>query len=359
MDTLFKIKDIDRYCYENYLKGYLPNNIIDIHTHVWLSKFKKKVVNPSLRSVQWPHMVAAENSIEEMLLSYELMFPGKKITPLIFSSFGKHDDIEASNNYIVESSEKAQVPALLYTPPWWSGEELENRIISGNYLGIKVYLNLAPDYIPADEIRVYDFLPPHQLEIIDKLGQIVMLHIPRKERFKDRVNLEQVLEIHNKYKNIKVIIAHVGRAYCNSDLGDAFSFLKNADRLLYDFSANTNSYVFKSLIKSVGVKRILFGSDMPITRMRMRRIERDGKYINLVPKGLYGDLSNEKNMEELDGEDAERLTLFMYEELKSFREASIECNLNDNDLEDIFFNNAYKLIKGIQPNRKFRFDSVI
>ena len=48
----------------------------------------------------------------------------------------------------------------------------------------------------------------------------------------------------------------------------------------------------------------------------------------------------------------------MYEELKSFREATIECNLND-DVEDIFFNNSVKLIKDIQPNRKFRFDSAI
>ena len=113
-----------------------------------------------------------------------------------------------------------------------------------------------------------------------------MLHIPREKRLKDPVNLAQMLEIERRYPNVKVIIAHVGRAYCPEDVGNAFEVLAETENMMFDFSANTNAEIFQQLIKAVGTKRIMFGSDLPITRMRLRRIYENGTYINLVPEGL-------------------------------------------------------------------------
>jgi predicted TIM-barrel fold metal-dependent hydrolase len=356
---LIEIKQSDKEFYEENLKDFLPERIIDIHSHVWLDKFNSQVPGTDKRAVSWPKLVARENSIQDLLETYDLMFPGKRVTPLIFSSVSSITNIDEANNYISEASKKFAVPGLLYSHPHWTGQELELKIIKGGFLGIKVYLSLSAQYIPADEIRIFDFLPHHLLEVVDRLGLIVMLHIPRRDRFKDPVNQHQILEIHEKYKNLKLIVAHVGRAYCNHDLGDAFDVLKDADRLLYDFSANTNEWVFEQLIKAVGPKRILFGSDMPIVRMRMKRIEKNGIYVNLVPKGLYGDVSGDKNMAEVEGNKADDLTFFIYEEINSFLLAAKASLLNKKDIEDIFFNNAAKLIKDIAPDKKFRFESAL
>ncbi|NLJ41507.1 MAG: hypothetical protein GX352_07865, partial [Clostridiales bacterium] len=35
---LFPVTDIDREIYETEIKDFLPEKIIDIHTHVWLDK---------------------------------------------------------------------------------------------------------------------------------------------------------------------------------------------------------------------------------------------------------------------------------------------------------------------------------
>lgn len=356
MQTLFEIKDVDRKYYKELLEDFLPDNMIDIHTHVWLAKFKDTAQNTPRRAVTWPSLVAKDNSIEDLLETYNLMFPGKKVTPLIFSSVKPGDALDDTNAYISDCTRRTGVPSLIYATPAWSAEVFESKILCGGFIGAKVYLNFAPDYIPQNEIRILDFLPHHQLEVLDKHGMLVMLHIPRKDRFKDPVNQQQILEIHNKYKNLKLIIAHVGRAYCNHDLGDAFEVLKKADRLLYDFSANTNSWVFEQLIKAVGSKRILFGSDLPILRMRMKRIEKDGTYVNVVPKGLYGDISGDINMAEVEGRQADELTFFMYEEINAFRIAAKATSLRRQDIEDIFFKNAAALIKGMAPDRKFRFE---
>ncbi|MCL5999697.1 MAG: amidohydrolase, partial [Chloroflexi bacterium] len=140
-------------------------------------------------------------------------------------------------------------------------------------------------------------------------------------------------------------IAHVGRAYCPEDVGNAFEVLAETKRMFFDFSANTNAEVFEQLIRAVGPGRILFGSDMPILRMRMRRVCENGTYVNLVPRGLYGDVSGDKNMREVEGAEAEQLTFFMYEELAAFRRAAEATGLQRRDIEDIFYNNAARMLK--------------
>jgi predicted TIM-barrel fold metal-dependent hydrolase len=174
-----------------------------------------------------------------------------------------------------------------------------------------------------------------------------MLHVPRDDRLRDPINLAQILEIEKKYPGVQVILAHVGRAYCPEDVGDAFEVLAETEHLRFDFAANTNDWVFEQLIKAVGPKRILFGSDLPILRMRMRRICEDGLYVNLVPQGLYGDVSGDKNMREVSGDEAAKLTFFMYEELLAFKRAVERTGLTQKDIEDIFYHNGKALIESV------------
>lgn len=347
MSTLFDITEADRRCYENELHDWLPQKMIDIHCHVWLKCLTNEAGDRFARTVTWPQLVAAENPIEDLAESYRLMFPGKDVGALMFSLVRPGDDFDPLNAYVAESARRyPQFTGLLFATPAWSAETFERKIIEGGFVGAKVYLNHSPAYLPMEEIRIFDFLPHHQLEVLDRHGWIVMLHIPRNGRLKDRVNLAQMLEIEQRYPNVKVIIAHVGRAYCDSDVGDAFEVLAPTEKMIFDFSANTNANVFRQLIEAVGPKRIAFGSDLPIVRMRMRRIERDGHYVNLVPPGIYGDLSDDKNMDTVSEAEAEQLTFFLYEEIKAFKQASEATGLSKADVEDVFYHNAKRLIEG-------------
>jgi len=60
-----------------------------------------------------------------------------------------------------------------------AGKGAGNGDPQGKFLGAKVYLNLAAPYIPEKEIRIFDFLPPHQLDVLHRNKCVVMLHIPR------------------------------------------------------------------------------------------------------------------------------------------------------------------------------------
>ncbi|GGD53159.1 amidohydrolase family protein [Paenibacillus nasutitermitis] len=349
--ALFEIKDVDKIFYEEKLRDFLPERMIDIHTHVWLDSFRIHAANAPVRAVRWPSLVAKDNSVEDLFETFNLMFPGKEVTPLLFSQVSLVYDVEAGNDYVKECAAKYKLPSLMVTRPELSASEFEEGIERGGFLGCKVYLNFAKPYIPEKEIRIYDFLPPHHLEILNKRGWMAMLHIPRDGRLKDPVNLAQMLEIEKKYPSLKLIIAHVGRAYCPEDVGNAFEILAETKNMVFDFSANTNTYVFEQLIKAVGPKRILFGSDLPILRMRTRRICENGNYVNLIPKGLYGDVSGDIHMREVEGEEAEKLTFFMYEEIDAFRLAAESQGLNKSHIEDIFYNNAKTIIDLIEERR--------
>ncbi len=350
MDSpLISLTDVDRRVYAERLEPFLPEAIIDIHTHVWrAADFPARGTAPAdTRSVTWPARVAAENPIEDLLETYKLLLPGKRVTPLIFATVPTGGNLDAQNAYIAECSRQARVPALVFSDPAWSAEDLEERILDNGFVGAKSYLSLAPAYLPAKEIRIFDFFPPHQLAIHDRHGWIVMLHIPRDGRLRDPVNLAQLLQIERDYPNLKLIVAHVGRAYCDEDVGNAFEILAQTKRMCFDFSANTNERIFEQLLRCVGPQRVLFGTDLPILRMRMRRITRDGRYVNLVPRGLYGDVSGDPNMGEVDGDEAARLTFFLYEEIDAFRRAAERVGLTRNEITDVFYNNARRLLGGL------------
>jgi len=338
---LFEVRDLDRKFYKERLEEFLPNSLFDTHTHVYVPREEKREFTQ--KSVTWPGRVANCNLIEHMDETAQLMFPGKRYIPLMFQSDARPDTLAAANKYVSESSAKTGYPALFYTHPEMTGEEVEKNVIAGGFRGIKMYYNFLPSYIPPDEIRIFDYLTPAHLEVCDKHGWTVMLHIPRSKRLRDPVNVAQLLEIERRYKNLRLIVAHVGRAYCKSDVGDALDILSKTENMMFDFSANTNSWVFEQLIKAIGPSRIMYGSDLPVVRMRMRRIERDGIYVNLVKRGMYGDVSNDPNMGEIDSPEADELTFFLYEEIEAFRQASIRTGLSREDIERIFWKNGAEM----------------
>ena len=231
MKPLFEIKSVDREFYERKLRDWLPDKIIDVHTHVYLSRHQAAHRRHMARVQTWPARVAKESPVEELLETYRLMFPGKTVIPLIFGSvLSRQDDLDDNNRYVGRCAATHHLPALIWSDPDWSGAELERRIKAGGFLGVKSYLSFAPQCLPEPEIRIFDYFPHHQLDVLNKHGWIVMLHIPRSGRLRDPVNLEQMLEIEKRYPDLKLIIAHVGRAYCPEDIGNAFKILAKTKR---------------------------------------------------------------------------------------------------------------------------------
>ncbi len=340
-----EIREIDRRFYAEHLKEFLPRKIIDIHTHVFVKQVDNHAATSVRRLVSWTSLVADENPIEDLLKTHRLMLPGKQVLPCVFPWIEPVEKIDELNAYTSAAALANGLPALLLAHPACPADALERQLISGRYCGVKVYLSFAPAAIASNDICIFDFLTHETLAVLDRLGLMVMLHIPRPGRLQDPVNLSQILEIEQKYPDVKLVLAHVGRAYCQEDVGDAFEVLGRTERLVFDFSANTNAWVFAKALNAMGPGRMLFGSDLPITRMRMRRICENGSYVNLVPRGMYGDVSGDSHMREVDGEEAALISFFLYEEMLAMKKAVLELGLSDSDVQGIFHDNAAQMLK--------------
>lgn len=334
----YQMSDYDKQVYAAELQEFLPERIIDCHTHIWKQEFGGET--PAKGCVSWTRMVAKDCTGEDLLQTYRDLFPGKRVTPVLFGQ--PEADLKQTNAYTRDCAHRFGLPALYCTSYAMPAEFLEKEVTQGGFSGLKPYLNNSPAYIPGNEVRIFDFLPPEHLRLADRHGWAVMLHIPRPGRLRDPLNIAQLLEIEEKYPNIKLIVAHIGRAYAEEDLGDAFSILKNTVHMRFDFTANTLDQAMIACLEAVGPERLLFGSDLPITKMRMYRTTENGVYYNHVPRGLYGDVSADPHMRETD---EKQITNFLYEELLAFKRAASALHLTKQEIAAVLYGNAAALFQ--------------
>ncbi len=334
----FQMTEYDKKVYEEELRDFLPDKFIDIHNHVYKKEFPAMGLGNG--GSTWPRRVAEDCTIEDLVQTFKDMFPGKTVIPNIFG--GTRCEFDPTNRYIEEVGKKYGYPYMYRISYDMDPEKIEREVTEGGFIGFKPYLSNKPPYIPVSEVRIFDFLTHEHLRIADKLGLVVVLHMARDKRLRDPLNIAQLMEIEEKYPNVKLIVAHVGRAYTDIDIGDAFDTLKHTKNMLFDFSANTLDSAIQRCIEAVGFDRVLYGSDMPIAKMRMYRITEGDNYVNVVPRGLYGDVSSDVHMREVD--DGSEITNFLYEELRAFKRVSQKLGLSREEIEKIMYGNAARVL---------------
>ncbi len=342
--SLLQVNSFDKKFYEEKLKDFLPDTFIDCHTHIWLDEQNHWGEKVSRSGNTWPSMVAKDNSVEDLNETNELLFPGKKVISVLYGEPSTSIDLKRNNEYVAQSAEKYGFPALYLVHPTQSCESIEREFAKHPcFKGLKVYLSFAPKYIPNNEIRIYDFLTPEHLALADRHGWVVQLHIARSRRLADPVNYIQLREIEEKYPNLQLIVAHLGRAYADEDVGEALEYLKDTQKTIWDFTANTNETVMRRVLETFGPDRFIYGTDFPIFRMKARRTVENGFYINEIPKGSLGDVSSDAHMREIDGPEADEITFFIYEEIDSCRRACQSLGLTREDVHKIFYKTSARI----------------
>jgi predicted TIM-barrel fold metal-dependent hydrolase len=326
---------VDLPFYRRCLEDFLPEHIIDMHSHVGRMQHVDPTVPPP---TFWADRMCAAFCAEALLRVYRKLLPGKLVHPVFFAFPRRNVRLDQANAYTGAKAQQLGAWSLLVTRPSWTPAEVLQRVQAGGHAGLKPYPYLA-DGIPANQVTIFDCLPHPHLDLANRRGWFVILHIPRAERLADPVNLSQIKEICAAYPRIKLVIAHVGRAYCPRYAVEGLSALRTCTSLYYDISGNCNQDVFELLIRFAGPQRILFGSDLPIVALRLRRACAGDKYINYVRHTRFVDDQTQRDLEHEDS-----FTFFLYESLAAFRRASAAAGLSRSDVEDVFYNNAHRLL---------------
>lgn len=328
--------EIDKRVYEE-LAPWLPAQIVDCHVHIGLREHMRPA-SPERMAANWALEVGIEQSWEQLHEVYRVLFPKQKVFTLAFGGVFKEVDIERNNDYVLDgiSDPGNNACGLIVTRPEQDASEIADAMTRG-YLGIKPYPELAPDECAGPSI--FDFVPRSHLAVLNELGGILMLHLPRKNRLADPDNVREILEISDEFPAIKMIIAHIGRSFCLPTVKQGLPHFVDRENIYFDTSANLNTDVFRYAFETIGADRLLYGSDIPITLMRGVREHIGDKYIN------YTDAPYSWNVNRKSPQEEANYTYFLYEEIRAIIKAVDASGAGEDAIEKIMYTNAAKLLK--------------
>jgi uncharacterized protein len=343
LNHVWSYTDVDRAFWEQRLADWLPQRIFDAHTHVVEPEFRLHVPTEEKRRQYWVNEVIEPIGAEAAERCHATVFPGRDVSCLCFGLPDLDYDVEQSNARLQVECAKRGWLCLAVVRPQWSAERLAEELDKPRVVGVKPYYGLiGRDQTTRDrylEASIFDFLPHHQLEVLDDRRAWVTLHVPRAERLAHPANIAEIREIRRRYPRVRLVVAHLGRCYTLSQAQAALPQLADDEGLYFDSSAVMNAEVHRFALETIGPRRILYGSDNPVFYMRGRRQYRGDTLIHRTNYPFF--FNKEREPPEVEA----GYTLYMYEELWAIRQACEQLGLGAAEVEALFYGNAQRLIR--------------
>lgn len=341
----FKYSIKDKEIFENEFREYLPPKIIDSHIHLWeRDQVDIENITPD-RQKRHPFLSVEgwrDFSYTDFIQVSKTIFPQIDYDGLFFGSPFREIKIDKANKMIKEDVVSKSKNALFISITTDSSDLIEKKIKEENFIGLKPYPDLAVklDYDDQDSVSIFDFLPEQHLVVANKLGLIVLLHIPKVKRLNDRKNLDDIISICSSYPNIKLILAHAGRSYCVFDLENSIKKIYKLKNLWIDTSMINNWEIMEMILDYLGSEKMIYGSDMPVAVFRGKNICINNKHFFVTYPPFPWSLSNESLRED-------NFTFFLYEEIRAILKAIKKKKMDKKVISNIFYKNIKDLMDSV------------
>ena len=325
------ITEHDREVYREEFAGRLPAKIFDSHVHI-IHKRSFPADWPST-NISYVAKTGNEFTVEKFFELYREFLPDVEMSLAGFGSPAMRVDRSDAADI---GQDNQRIFGLRLLSAYDSAETVEADIRKHRLAGVKPYANMALQ-TPGREVELLDFFTPEQLEMLDRLKLIAVVHIPRKMRLEDPLNRRQMKYLCEKYPGITFVFAHIGRAYyqrCATKYVDEFVEFSNA---WWDTAMINHEGVLKYTFDHFPTERILFGTDAPIAFLHGKSVEIDNQYAYVTPEDFHdGTVLN-------DTTGKIQYVPFLYEQLRSV----LALGLPQKTLVDFFYNNAHKLYTAV------------
>jgi len=307
----------------------LPDRIIDIHAHLYRSEhlelpgthiFKQEptLVTPALWREHQGRALGASRMRGALFLA----------TPLM-----KAEHLPAHNDFMLR--EAAALPdsrVLLGLAPEMTPDHFRPYLANPQFAGFKPYHVLSPQK-PTFQAPISSFVPEWAWQFADEHGLIITLHMVKDAALADPENQREIRDFCTRYPNARLILAHAARGFHAPNTVKHISSLRGLQNVYFDAAAVCESAPLKAIIEEFGPRKLLWGSDYPVSEIR-------GKCVTLGDSFLWLDRDSIR----LDQVNVAVLpTLIGLESARAVLEAADDLHLNGDDLQDIFADNARRL----------------
>ena len=294
-------QEANRMIFQEELDAFLPEEVLDFHVHL----FGPGVV-PAGQTFSCAGHGITQYTLEDLRRDYAEALPRRNISAVCFGLPAPSMTAGPTTSTSRVCDGRRFFPLRLFDPRQDTAEAVRAELAEGGFRGIKPY----PDYAGVADVRdaqIDLMLPDWVMRIIDELGLLVMLHIPRPGRLADPLNQQQLVRLCRTYPKATIVLAHVGRAYYLKNIVGHLADLVGLPNLYFDLTMVSNWEVLEYLFQSADAGRIVFGSDSPLAFAPGASVEINDQYSYVTP--VPWELSI------CDSAGKLRFTSFLYEQL--------------------------------------------
>ncbi|HCN76225.1 MAG TPA: class III aminotransferase [Verrucomicrobiales bacterium] len=323
-----ELSETDRKLLHRAIDGFVPAKIFDAHTHLFHSRHFAEGKRPVFLDEDRGYGMA------DFQAAMKLWMPGREVEGLFFGYPSAGNDRVGENAWVqsqIDASTNSR--ALVLAAPMDDPDEVRRLMSTGVFVGIKPY-RLYADVPDTKEAEIESFAPEWMWEACHDHDGIMVLHIMLADGITAPRNIEAIQRLCRKYPRCQLILAHIARSFNYRHAREGLHHLIDLDNVVVDTSAVTQAGAFRAAVEILGPRRVLWGSDYMVSELRGSCITQGDGFTWIHP-----DLGTDK------------LTIFgQYttvgiESLLCLREACEDTGMTQGDLDDIFRENALRLLK--------------
>lgn len=326
-----QLTDTDRRLLDRCIEGFLPQRIYDIHSHLYHTRHFAPGTMPAFLDADRGYGLRDFNE------AMTRWMPGREVEGLFFGYPRGGNNRAGENAWLREQIEpvvaKTHSRALVLAAPQDDPAEVRRLMESGVFIGIKPYRFYA-DVADTNEATIESFAPEWMWELCHEHDGVLMLHIMRAGGITDPHNIETIRRLCRRYPRCRLVLAHVARSFNYRHAREGLQAIADIDNVVVDVSAVTQAGAFRAALEILGPRRVLWGSDYMVSELRGSCFTQGDGFT-----WIYS-----------EDEPAQKLTIFGsytivgIESLMCLREACEDTGMTPADLQDIFHDNALRLL---------------
>jgi predicted TIM-barrel fold metal-dependent hydrolase len=318
--------DSDRELFERELNSFVPPRVFDAHAHLYRIGFFSSDVPELVK--QFPEM-----GRKEFVTLIDDITPGRRTSGLFFGWPHSAVDIEANNRFVRdEAGTDPFSRAQMLITPEMDPEFIRETVRRDSFVGLKCYHVYSPEK-PTFDAPIPAYLPEQHVRIAHEEGLSITLHMVRARAIADKSNQDVIRSWAAKYPNARFILAHAARGFNPHHTMEGIGALRGLPNIWCDTSAVTEAGAFEAIVRTLGVDRLLYGGDAPVTHLRGRCVAIGDSFLWL----------SEANTNFTTAYADCRPALVGFESLRVLKQACWNLGLSDSDVEKIFWGNAARL----------------
>ncbi len=147
------------------------------------------------------------------------------------------------------------------------------------------------------------------------------------------------MELAKNYPNATIILAHIGRAYYLSNIVGHLTDISSFENIYCDVSMINHWEVLEYLFQHFELKRLLYGTDLPIAICGGKSIEINDQYTYVTSKPWFLSIS--------DDHGKLVFTSFIYEQIRAIKKAVARTKLDQEFIDALFYKNGLNLIERV------------